>query len=174
MCRGGDDALSRRVPQVQQQCERLPGRRVLDAASTHSTYRPMSYSSRVMRVCALLALPTSAFAQSTKGPTIFSPASQVGTVNLRAAVVLADYTVRPLPLLKVVALRNERPDSVLAETDLEGRTSITLKVGIYTVRARTAKPVDGRTYEWAVRVVVRPQQSQSLQLTNSNASRSDS
>ena len=72
----------------------------------------MSYSSRVLRACALLALPTSAFAQSTKGPTIFSPAAQVGTVNLRAAIVLQDYTVKPLPLLKVVALRNnERPDT---------------------------------------------------------------
>jgi len=170
MCRGGDDALSRLVPQVQQQCERLPGRRVLDAASTHSTYRPMSYSSRVMRVCALLALPTSAFAQSTKGPTIFSPASQVGTVNLRAAVVLADYTVKPLPLLKVVAVRNnERPDSTAIETDLEGRASMNLKVGMYTVLAKTMQPLGGRTYTWAVRIVVRPQQSQTLQLTNSNA-----
>jgi len=135
----------------------------------------MSYSSRVLRVCVLLALPTSVFAQSTKGPTIFSPAAQVGTVNLRAAVVLQDYTVKPLPLLKVVALRNsERPDSVTAQTDLEGRTSLSLNVGVYTVRARTPQPVGGRIYEWAVKVVVRQQQSQSVELTNSNASRSDS
>jgi len=125
----------------------------------------MSYSSRVLRVCALLALPTSAFAQSTKGPTIFSPASQVGTVNLRAAIVLQDYTVKPLPLLKVVALKNnERPDSVAAQTDLDGRATLTLNVGMYTVRARTPQPVGGRMYEWAVKVVVRPQQSQSLDL----------
>jgi outer membrane protein with beta-barrel domain len=135
----------------------------------------MSYSSRVLRVCALLALPGSAFAQSTKGPTIFSPASQVGTVNLRAAIVLQDYTVKPLPLLKVVALRNsERPDSVSAQTDLDGRAVLTLNVGMYTVRARTPQPIAGRMYEWAVKVVVRSQQSQSLDLTNSNASRSDS
>jgi len=135
----------------------------------------MSSSSRVLRVCALLALPTSAFAQSTQGPTVFSPAAQVGTVNLRAAVVLQDYSVKPLPLLKVVARRNgERPDSVGAQTDLDGRATLSLTVGMYTVRARTAKPIDGRMYEWAVKVVVRPQQSQSVELTNSNASRSDS
>jgi len=127
----------------------------------------MSYSSRVLRVCVLLALPTSVFAQSTKGPTIFSPAAQVGTVNLRAAVVLQDYTVKPLPLLKVVAFKNnERPDSVAAQTDLDGRATLTLNVGMYTVRARTPQPVGGRMYEWAVKVVVRPQQSQSLDLTN--------
>jgi Outer membrane protein beta-barrel domain len=134
----------------------------------------MSYSSRVLRVCALLALPTGAFAQSTKGPTIFSPAAQVGTVNLRAAIVLQDYTVKALPLLKVVARNADRPDSVSAQTDLDGRTTLTLTVGVYTVRARTPQPVSGRMYEWAVRVIVRPQQSQSVDLTNSNASRSDS
>lgn len=123
-----------------------------------------------MRVCALLVLPTSAFAQSTKGPTVFSPAAQVGAVNLRAAVVLADYTVKPLPLLKVVAVRNsERPDSTVTETDLEGRSSMNLKVGMYTVLAKTTQPLGGHTYTWAVRIVVRPQQSQTLQLTNSNA-----
>ena len=135
----------------------------------------MSYSSRVLRVCVLLALPTSVFAQSTKGPTVFSPAAQVGTVNLRAAVVLQDYSVKPLPLLKVVALRNsERPDSVAAQTDLDGRATLTLNVGMYTVRARTPQPIGGRMYEWALKIVVRPQQSQSVELTNSNASRSDS
>ena len=134
----------------------------------------MSYSSRVLRACALLALPTGVFAQATKGPTIFSPAAQVGTVNLRAAIVLQDYTVKPLPLLKVVAMRNERPDSVSAQTDLDGRAALTLNVGVYTVRARTPQPVAGRMYEWAVKVVVRPQQSQSVDLTNSNAFRSDS
>jgi hypothetical protein len=30
----------------------------------------------------MLALPTGVFAQSTKGPTVFSPSAQVGTVNL--------------------------------------------------------------------------------------------
>jgi hypothetical protein len=134
----------------------------------------MSYSSRVLCACALLALPTVAFAQSTKGPTIFSPAAQVGTVNLRAAIVLQDYTVKALPLLKVVARNADRPDSVSAQTDLDGRTTLTLTVGMYTVRARTPQPVGGRMYEWAVRVIVRPQQSQSVDLTNSNASRSDS
>jgi hypothetical protein len=134
----------------------------------------MSHLTRALRACVVLALPTGAFAQSTKGPTVFSPSAQVGTVNLRAAVVLSDYSVRPLPLLKVVAQRTDRADSAAAETDLEGRASMTLGVGTYVLRAKTAQPVAGRAYTWAVRVVVRPQQTQSLQLTNSNASTSDS
>lgn len=134
----------------------------------------MSHLTRALGACVVLALPTGVFAQSTKGPTVFSASSQVGTVNLRAAVVLADYTVRPLALLKVVAQRTDRPDSVTADTDLEGRASMVLRVGTYTVRAKTAQPVAGRAYAWAVRVVVRANQPQSLQLTNSNASSADS
>ena len=134
----------------------------------------MSHLTRAIGACVVLALPTGVFAQSTKGPTVFSASSQVGTVNLRAAVVLADYSVRPLALLKVVAQRTDRPDSVTADTDLEGRASMALRVGTYTVRARTAQPVAGRTYTWAVRVVVRANQPQSVQLTNSNASSADS
>ena len=134
----------------------------------------MSHLTRALSACVMIALPTGVFAQSTKGPTVFSPAAQVGTVNLRAAVVLPDYSVRPLALLKVVAQRIDRPDSATAETDLDGRASMTLRVGTYTVRAKPAQPIAGRSYTWAVRVVVRANQPQSLQLTNSNASSADS
>ena len=129
---------------------------------------------RALRLCALLVFPASAFAQSTKAPTIFSATSQVGTVALRAAVVLENYTVRPLPLMRIVALRTDHPDSVAAETDLDGRVSMALRVGTYTLRAKTAQPVAGRSYAWAVRVIVRPQRTEQVQLTNSNAWIADS
>jgi hypothetical protein len=129
---------------------------------------------RALRLSALLVLPASALAQTAKSPTIFSASTQVGTVNLRAAVVRTDYTVQPLPLLKVVALRTDRPDSAVAETDLDGRAVLALRVGTYTLRAKTAQPVAGRSFTWAVRVVVRPQRTEAVQLTNSNAMISDS
>ncbi len=129
---------------------------------------------RALRVCAMLAIPAGAFAQSTKAPTIFSPTTQIGTVALRAAVVLPDYSVKPLPLLRIVALRTDRPDSVAAQTDLDGRVSIPLRVGTYTLRAKTAQPIAGRSYSWAVRVIVRQQRTEQVQLTNSNASTADS
>jgi hypothetical protein len=62
----------------------------------------------------------------------------------------------------------------VAQTDLDGRVSMSLDVGTYALRAKTSGPVDGRSYAWAVRVVVRPQQTQAVQLTNANASSSDS
>jgi hypothetical protein len=129
---------------------------------------------RALRMCALLALPASAIAQSTRGPTIFSASSQLGTVTVRVAVVLPEYTAKPLPLLKVVARRADRPDSVSAQTDLDGRVVLTLPAGRYTIRAKTAQPVAGRMYAWSVPVVVRAARNESMQLTNANASVSDS
>jgi len=125
---------------------------------------------RALRICALLALPASAFAQSTRSPTIFSPSAQVGTATIRVAVVLPDYSVKPLPLLKVVARRADRPDSVSAQTNLDGRVSMTLPAGRYTLRAKTTQPVAGRTYSWNVPLVVRAARNEAVQLTNANAS----
>jgi len=128
---------------------------------------------RALRICALLGVPVSAFAQSSRSPTIFSPSSQVGTVNVRAAVVLTDYTVKPLPLLDVVALRSDLADTVSGRTDAEGKLSMSLHVGTYTLRAKTPQPVGGRSYTWAVPVTVRHALVESVQLTNSNASVKD-
>lgn len=124
---------------------------------------------RALGICALLAIPTAAFAQSSRSPTVFSPSLQMGTVNVRVAVVLPDFTVKPLPLLKVVARRTDRPDSVAVQTDLDGRISIPLRVGTYTVRAKAPQAIGGRSYAWSVRVVVRPSRTENVQLTNANA-----
>jgi outer membrane protein W len=139
-------------------------------ATTPSAHELMTFAcARALRVSALLAVPASAFAQSSRSPTIFSPALQSGTVSLRAAVVLADYTVKPLPLLKVVARRTDRPDSVFAQTDLDGRLTMPLQVGSYTLRAKTAQPIAGRSYAWSVSVVIRPSRTEAVQLSNANA-----
>ena len=125
---------------------------------------------RALAMCALLALPGGAFAQSSRSPTVFSPSYQMGTVNVRAAVVVEDYTVKPLPLLNVVARRTDKPDSVSGQTDLDGRLIMPLRVGAYTIRAKTAQPISGRSYRWSVHVVVRASRTEIVQLTNSNAS----
>lgn len=125
---------------------------------------------RALRLGALLAIPASLSAQSRRSPTVFSASAQPGTVALRAAVVLDDYTVKPLPLLRVVARRADRADSVVAQTDLDGRVTLSMVSGAYTIHAKTSKPIEGRTYEWAVPAVVRAGRVEAIQLTNENAS----
>ena len=144
-------------------------------ARTLQTTEPMTFAcARALRLCALLALPGTAVAQSTRPPTIFSPSSQMGAVTVRAAVVMDDYSVKPLPLMKVVAKRADRADSVTGQTDLDGRVTLALPVGRYSVRAKPTQPVAGRSYAWNVPVVVRASHTESVQLTNANATVSDS
>src|SRR5687767_5846851 len=106
----------------------------------------MRRGAQFLCVSALLALPSSAIAQ-TRSQTVFSP-GRTGSVSIRAAVVLSDYTVRPLPLLTVVARKHERPDSVSGQTDLDGRLTMTLPAGRYTLVARVAQPIAGRVFAW--------------------------
>ena len=127
----------------------------------------------LLALLALPALPASAFAQSSRTPTVFSPSQQMGTLHIRAAVVQSDYTVKTLPLMRVVAKRTDRPDSVAVQTDLDGRVSLPLRVGTYTLRAKTPQPIGGRSYAWSVRVVVRQQRTETVQLSNANADSSD-
>src|SRR5688500_600803 len=127
-------------------------------------------SARALGVVAMLASPAGAFAQTSRPTTVFSPSSQMGTVAVRAALVLPDYSVKPLPLLRVVARRTDRPDSVSGQTDLDGRLTIPLRVGTYTLQAKAPNAVPGRSYAWAVRIVVRPTRTELVQLTNANAS----
>ena len=128
-----------------------------------------SHTRAALRLLAALVLPTAAIAQQPRSPTVFS-SNQTGTLTLRAAVVLPDYSVKPLPLVPVVARRTDRADSVSGRTDLDGRLIMTLPAGAYTIRAHTPLPVGGRSFMWAVPVVIRASMAESVQLTNANAS----
>jgi S1-C subfamily serine protease len=92
-----------------------------------------------------------------------------GTVAVRAAIVLPDYTVRPLPLLPITARRGDRTDSVSVRTDLDGRAAVNLAAGVYTITARTPQAVGQYIYSWSLTIIVRPAIAQALELTNANA-----
>lgn len=125
---------------------------------------------RMRSASILLAIPASLVAQSrgVQGPTVFSPASQVGVLNVRAAIVLPDLSVKPLPLMRVVAQRSGGADSVAAQTGLEGTVVMAVPVGSYTVHA-TAPVVGARSFSWVIPVVVRQGATLRLDLTNATA-----
>lgn len=129
----------------------------------------MTFTRARILVCAMLAMPAVAAAQSSRSQTIFAP-SRVGSVTIRAAVVLADFDVKPLPLMTVVARRNDRADSVSGRTDLDGRLSMSLPAGSYTIIARAPQPVEGRAFAWSVPLVIRASTRSTIELTNDNAS----
>jgi hypothetical protein len=127
-------------------------------------------SPRALCLIAALAMPTSLIAQASRSPTIFAPSSQNGMVNVRVAVVRSDYSIKPLPLLTIIARKADRTDSLGGKTDLEGRVALSLPAGSYTIRARAAQPIDGRVFSWSIPVTVRGASKQSVELTNANAS----
>ena len=127
----------------------------------------MQFRHRVVVACALLAHASSLSAQS-RSATVFAPANS-GTVAIRAAIVVADYAVKPLPLLPILARRGDRTDSVSAKADLDGRAALTLTAGVHTITARTPQPVNGHLYSWSLTVIVRAGVTQTLELTNANA-----
>lgn len=118
-----------------------------------------------------LVLPASSFAQARtpQPPTIFSASAQLGAVSIRAAVVLPDYTVKPLPHLTVVAKKGGATDSITGVTDLDGHLIMTVPVGSYTIRAVAQIP-GGRAISWAVPVVVRQAATQRVELSDVTAS----
>jgi hypothetical protein len=128
----------------------------------------MIASARALVVLAVLTPPARAMTQQPRPQTVFSPA-QNGTLSIRVAVVLPDYSVKPLPLIPVTARRNDRADSVAGRTDLDGRLTMTLPAGAYTIGAHTPLPVGGRSYMWAVPVAIRASMTEVIQLTNANA-----
>jgi hypothetical protein len=112
-------------------------------------------------------MPTLAAAQS-RSSTVFAPPS-TGTIAIRTAIVLPDYTIKPLPLLTVSARSTDRADVISGRTDLEGRLSMTLPSGRYTLVARPSQPIGGRTFAWSVPVTVQGSSAQTIELTNANA-----
>ena len=127
----------------------------------------MSHRSRTLVAGAVLLMPTVAAAQS-RSATVFAPPS-TGTIAIRTAIVLPDYTIKPLPLLTVSARSIDRADVISGRTDLEGRLSMTLPVGRYTLVARPSQPIGGRTFAWSVPITVQGSSTQAIELTNANA-----
>lgn len=124
---------------------------------------------RSLCACAVFALPATVAAQSTRGPTVFSPAAQAGSVSIQATVVLDNNSVVPLSRMPVIVRRNGRADSVSGRTDSEGRLSIRAPAGVYTVYARTPQAIAGRSYSWEVPLVVKTAGSHAVELTIANA-----
>lgn len=127
----------------------------------------MQFRRRTVLACVALAHASTISAQS-RPSTVVAPASS-GTLAIRAAIVLPDYAVKPLPLLPILARRGDRTDSVSANADLDGRASLTLTAGVHTITARTSQPVNGHLYAWSLTVIVRAGVTQALDLTNANA-----
>lgn len=124
------------------------------------------------RACAQAWLALMAFsavnALEAQTPTPAREAQAQARIDLTAALVLSDMTVRPLPLLEVRLIG--APDTTRhfsMRTALDGRAHELVPSGGYRIQGETPV-IDGKVYRWDVSVSV-PTNGLTLELTNANA-----
>lgn len=118
----------------------------------------------------LVIASTVASAQAAQAPT----APVLHPATLRIALVMADMTVRPIPLQSLEVLRLDsagstvigRPDTL--RTGLDGSVQTRLPAGRHRVRSLNQVTLQDTTYHWDVVVEVGPAMP-SVDLTNANA-----
>ena len=127
---------------------------------------------RRLAVLSLLAFPLvpRLGAQTPTGPK--SVARQVAAADavlaVRAAVVLEDMTVRPVPLLELELV--SQADTMLRyrfRTTLDGRVGHSAPAGGYRLRSTSPVKLAGKSYTWNVPVTLPGQGA--IELTNANA-----
>lgn len=76
-----------------------------------------------------------------------APVDSNVVVKIRAAVVGADLTVRPVPQLDLIII-SPRGDTTHTSTDLEGTTEGTFKEGVYRIESVTPVEIGDSRYRW--------------------------
>lgn len=94
--------------------------------------------------------------------------------SITAAIVLADMTVRPIPLLDLILVNasNELADSIHFHTGLDGKASQAVPSGRYRLLSTTPVAIEGKSYMWDVEVDLLTGNASRIELTNLNATTS--
>jgi len=92
------------------------------------------------------------------------------TLDLTAAIVLEDLTLRPLPQFAFDAKSTSDSTNVtLMRTDLTGRATTDLPAGSYVIESHQPATIGARRYAWRVPVTLVAGQTAKLELTALNA-----
>src|SRR5438105_1199833 len=98
------------------------------------------------------------------------PTAREATLTVKAAIVMSDMTVRPLPTF-ALELVNGRDSTVRIplRTALDGTVTQTLSPGPYTVHSIVPVVLNDSSYQWDVPITIGALGTK-LELTNANAS----
>jgi S1-C subfamily serine protease len=97
-----------------------------------------------------------------------STSSKPGTVLITAALVDRDMHVRPVPL-HGLELKGSAPNSFATRTGIDGKASVVVPPGTYTIASVASIEFQGQRYRWSVQVTVGPGGTSTVSLTNDNA-----
>lgn len=106
---------------------------------------------------------TSLLAQARPAPT-----SRPGTVLITAALVDRDMQVRPVPL-HALQLTGAAPNSFSTRTAIDGKASVSVPPGTYTIASVAPIEFQGQRYRWSIQLTVESGGTSTVALTNDNA-----
>src|SRR5438552_13998460 len=97
-----------------------------------------------------------------------APSPRPGTIVITAALVDRDMQVRPVPL-HALLLRGARADSFATRTAIDGRASLVVPPGTYTLTSVAPIEFQGQRYRWRLELTVGSGGTSTVSLTNDNA-----
>ena len=95
-------------------------------------------------------------------------APKPGTLVIIAALVDQDMRVRPVPLHRFVLL-SAASDTTLTRTSVEGRATLSLPPGSYTLNSLAPITFEGQEFRWSLPVAIEAGVTLELSLSNDNA-----
>src|SRR2546428_5279356 len=96
------------------------------------------------------------------------PSPRPGTIVITAALVDRDMQVRPVPL-HALLLTGARAESFATRTAIDGKASLLVPPGTYTLTSVAPIEFQGQRYRWRLGLTVGPGGTSTVSLTNDNA-----
>lgn len=131
----------------------------------------MSSFSRKLLAFATLALTSwgAPLVAQRRAPARQTPTPATAALNVRAAIVMPDLTVRPIPSLSLELLpASDSMQVTTLHTSLDGTAMLAVSPGRYVIRSRAAVALNDSLYRWDLTVVVSATGAK-VELTNANA-----
>ncbi len=97
-----------------------------------------------------------------------SPSPRPGTIVITAALVDRDMQVHPVPL-HALLLTGARADSFATRTAIDGKASLVVPPGTYTLTSVAPIEFQGQRYRWRLELTVGSGGTSTVSLTNDNA-----
>jgi len=97
-----------------------------------------------------------------------SPSPRPGTIVITAALVDHDMQVRPVPL-HALLLTGARAESFATRTAIDGKASLVVPPGTYTLTSVAPIEFQGQRYRWKLELTVGSGGTSTVSLTNDNA-----
>jgi S1-C subfamily serine protease len=130
---------------------------------------PWILSTTALTVAVLIATPGAVAAQAhpTRTP-VTAPSKKQGTVVISAALVDRDMQVHPVPL-HALLLTGVHAGSFTTRTATDGKSSVAVPPGAYTLTSVAPIEFQGRRYKWKLELTVGSGSTSTVALTNDNA-----